>query len=74
VLPEHSRVWPTQEIPTERTDFQLLLDKRECNEWMDESMMDLVPGVKEKSLLWSQAGLGLIPLCLYGLCVVGHVT
>ena len=21
------------------------------NEWMDESMMDLVPGVKEKSLL-----------------------
>lgn len=32
------------------------------NEWMDESMMDLVPGVKEKSLLWSQAGLGLIPL------------
>ena len=40
----------------ERISNCFLVKGSVMNEWVDESMLDFVPGVKEKSLLWTQAG------------------
>ena len=53
----------------ERISNCFLVKGSVMNEWVDESMLDFVPGVKEKSPLWSQAGLGLIPILpLWAVC------